>query len=189
MNNVLAFLGRSDFQTAFWSAFLSSLIIALAAGFWLNRASDLFKKPMLRFVIKQNGLYRDTILLSQRHDGDYEASFYLAIRNDGTQTLKPGQGYWHTYILETEGATPFTVAGEKNHQRGLISDAVYPNSFTDIGHEWKFLIKKDHLKGAEIPYFFSTDYGYFPRSVYVDSKTGKVLFAHMGQIGYEVMDA
>lgn len=185
--SILAFFGQSEFQMAFWSALLSSLIISLAAAVWLNRATDLLRKPRLRLVVKQDGFYRDSVLLSKRSDGDYEASFHLAIRNDGNQTLRPGQGYWHTYILETEGKSPFSVAGEKNHQRDLIKDSIYSNSFTDIGHEWKFLIKKDKLKGSEIPYFFATDYGNFPKTVRMDSKTGIIPFKYMNQIGYQIV--
>jgi hypothetical protein len=183
---ILNFLGRTDFQVAFWSTFLGTLIISLAAAFWLNRATDLFKKPKLTLVVKQNEFYRDTILLSERKDGDYEASFHLAIRNDGNQTLRSEQGYWHTYITETEGKTPFSVPGETNHQRDLIRESIYPHSFTDIGFEWKFKIEKENLKGAEVPYFFSTEYGHFPETVSMDSKTGEILFAQMSKIGYEI---
>lgn len=181
-------MGESSFQEAFWSNLLAGLLIALLASIWINRATDLFKRPKLRLVIKQNGYYRDSVLLSKRDDGDYEATFRLAIRNDGNQTIQAHQGYWHTYILESEGLSPFSVLGEKNHQRGLIEDAVYPKSFTDFGHEWKFKIQKDNLKSADIPFFFSTAYGYFPKTVKINPKTGKILFANMGSIGYELLE-
>jgi hypothetical protein len=179
-------MGESSFQEAFWSNLLAGLIIAFMASLWINRATDFFKKPNLRLVVKQNGYYRDSILLSKRADGDYEASFRLAMRNDGNHTLRAGEGYWNTFILETEGKSPFSVLGEENHQRDLIRDAVYPQSFTDLGHEWKFKIQKEKLRDAEVPFFFSTDYGYFPQSVKMDSQTGKVQFLHMGKIGYEL---
>lgn len=189
VNEVFRQMGGSGFQEAFWSNLLAGLLLAFVASIWINRATDFFKKPQLRLVVKQNGYYRDTILLSKRDDGDYEASFRLAIRNDGNQTLQARQGYWQTFILETEGRSPFSVLGEENHQRGLIEDAVYPKSFTDFGHEWKFKIKKDNLKSADVPFFFSTDYGYFPKSVRVEPRTGKVLFAHMGSVGYELPES
>lgn len=188
-NVALEFMGQMSFQEAFWSNLLAGLVIALFATFWINRATDLFKKPKLKFVVKQDGCYRDTILLSKGEDGDFEASFRLAIKNEGNQTLRAREGYWHTYILETEVRSPFSVLGESNHQRGLIEDAIYPQSFTDFGHEWRFKIPEDKLDSAYIPYFFATDYGYFPSMVRLDQGTGKILFSDMGKIGYTLLDS
>ncbi|MBP6858309.1 MAG: hypothetical protein KBC33_00540 [Candidatus Pacebacteria bacterium] len=183
---ILQFLTRDSFWEAFSSNLLAGLVVAFLVALWINRTTDLFKRPKLTLVVKQNGHYREKILLSNRLDGDFEASFYFAIRNDGNQVLRPFQGYWHTYIHETEGRNQFSVSGEDNHQRGIISDAVYPSSYTDFGTEWKFKIPKDKLNSVDVPYFFATDYGYFPSSVKMDQGTGQIPYSTMGKVGYEL---
>jgi hypothetical protein len=62
---------------------------------------------------------------------------------------------------------------------------VYPKSFLDFGPEYKFLIKKDAMEKASVRYFFETDYGYFPKSVKLNQKTGAVAFSDMGSIELE----
>jgi hypothetical protein len=146
-------------------------IFALAVGSF----TDLVKKPKLSLVIKQNGFYRDTILLSLDTNGEYIASFSFAIKNAGTKAIKPGEGFWNTYIENSTWPSNFKyfVAGEPNHQRDEIRYSVYPKSHTDIiDFSYNLRIKKDLIKDAAIPYMFQTDYGNFPKNLKWDSNTG-----------------
>lgn len=185
MKDIFCFLIQKDFQVSFWSNLLADVVLTFVIVVLIRRFTSFFKSPKLKFVIKQEGFYRDKILLSKKADGDYEASFILAIRNDGNQMIKANEGYWHTYISTTENILVSAV-GEKNHQRDLIKFPVYAKSFLDLEIEYNFRLKKENLIGNKIPYFFSTDYGYFPKTVKMDPKTGKILFKHMAYLEFEV---
>lgn len=130
-------------------------------------------------------------------NGDYEASFRLSIKNSGNKTFKANEGYWHVYFENSNeisyigGAESFTTYGEKTHQRDIINLPIYPGSFLDIGPEYKYIFKKvgegpGNLNPKPIRYFFETDYGYFPKSVKMDPKTGAVLYNNMGSIFFEM---
>lgn len=188
---IQSFIMQKDFLIAFWSSIFSAGVIAVLAAWFVNIFTPLFKYPELTLVVKQEGFYNDKIKVSQRPDGDYEASFSLAIKNIGSQTFKPKEGYWHVYFPNAEKietlnqSVGFVAQGEKSHLRDLINLPVYPKSFLDFGPEYKFLIKKSSLEKVGVYYFFETDYGYFPKTVKLNQKTGAVAFWDMGSIKLE----
>jgi hypothetical protein len=185
------FITQKDFLIAFWSSIFSAGVIAVIAAIIVNYFTPLFKYPELILVVKQKGFYNDKIEISQRPDGNYEASFRLAIKNIGNQTFKPNEGYWHVYFPNAEkmeslnGSDGFIAQGENNHLRDLINFPVYPKSFLDFGPEYKLVILKDAIRKTSVHYFFETNYGYFPKSVKLDQKTGAVAFSDMGYIELE----
>lgn len=191
LNQFLNFITQKDFLIAFWSSIFSTGVIAVIVAICVTYFTPLFKYPKLILVVKQEGSYNDKIKIAQKPDGDYEASFRLAIKNIGSQTFKPNEGYWHVYFPNVEkieclnGAGAFIAQGENNHLRDLIKLPVYPKSFLDFGPEYKFLIKKDVMGKPSIHYFFETDYGYFPKSVKLNQQTGAVAFSDMESIELE----
>lgn len=186
MKYIISIFYSIDFWTNFLSSLISSALIALISFYIINTFTPLFNRPDLKMIVKQDGIYRDTILLSENKNGDYEATFHFAIKNMGNKSIKSGEGYWHTYIKDENSSSPFGAFGEKNHQRGSINGSIYPGSFFDLGVAWNFIIKKEDLPNAEVPYFFSTDYGYFPSIIKLDKTTGEVNKKDMYKIGYEI---
>ncbi|TAM40452.1 hypothetical protein EPN54_02645 [bacterium] len=193
-SKTLSLMPQNDFKIAFWANVYSSLLITVMVAIFINYFTPLFKHPELIIVVKQNSFYSNKIKITQKPDGNYEASFRLAIKNIGSKTFRANGGYWHVYFPSAEkietlnGAGGFIAQGENNHLRDLINLPVYPKSFLDFGPEYKLLIKKDALRKTSIRYFFETDYGYFPNSVRLDQKTGAVLFSDMGSIEFEQPD-
>ncbi|MFM2374429.1 MAG: hypothetical protein RLZZ234_424 [Candidatus Parcubacteria bacterium] len=174
------FIFGYDFQVSFWSGIAMSAVV----GFVVYQYTDVFKSPNLVFVVKQNGLYRDTIQLTK--DGKkYEARFQFAIKNIGNKAIKHNEGYWHLY-LDVKNPTIFSAPEEINHSRGQINGTIYPSSFFDIGLVYELEINEENLSKAEIPYFFSTDYGQFPETAVINQETGEVLWKDMGYIKFEV---
>ena len=172
------FIFGHDFQVSFWSGIAVSAVV----GFVIYQYTDVFRSPNLSFVVKQDGFYRDTVLLTE--DGDnYKARFQFAIKNSGNKAIKTGEGYWHLYI-NTASSTPFSAPEEQDHNRDMIRGTVYPGSFLDINMVYELTMKKENVK--EIPYFFSTDYGQYPKTARTDPETGKVLFEDMRHIKYEL---
>jgi len=183
--SIKKFVLEHDFLVAFWSSILSGLIVSLLIGFIVYQYTNIFKSPKLSFVVKQNGFYRDTILLSEGRQGNYEATFQFAIKNSGNQTINAGEGYWHLYI-KTDSPTIFSAPGEQNHNRDLIQSQVYPGAYLDINFFYKLVVKKDDIGKAEIPYFFQTAYGNYPKTVKIDPKTGNVPWEDMDYIKFEL---
>lgn len=177
------FIFSHDFQTSFWSGIAVSVII----GFVVYQYTDVFKSPDLIFVVKQKGFYRDTILLTE--DGEnYKARFQFAIKNKGNKAIKAAEGYWHLFI-QTDTPSAFSAPEEENHNRDIIRGSVYPGSFLDIELVYELLIKKVDVGTKEIPYFFSTDYGQYPKTARIDPKTGAVSFKNMAYIKFELPKA
>lgn len=110
----------------------------------------------------------------------------MAIKNVGNQAFKASEGYWHVYfpnvgaMESSDGAAAFLALGETNHLRDLINLPIYSKAFLDFGPEYKFLVKKDIQGKVFVNYFFSTNYGYFPKTVKLNEKTGIVAFSDMG---------
>lgn len=180
------FLTQEDFLISFWSNFLSDILIALIVAFIINKFTDLFRKPNLKFVVKQGGIYKDKITISKNSEGDYEAvGVVFAIKNSGNQIIKAGEGYWHTYIKSE--ISNFSAAGESHHQRDVLRYNVYPQSFTDLEVSYNFLIKKEE-EIRSIPYFFQTDYGMFPKTMKMNQTNGTVILNKMGQLQFEVQE-
>ncbi len=172
-----------DFQVSFWS----SIVVSALVGLVVYQYTDVFKSPNLSFVVKQNGFYRNTILLTA--DGEnYKARFQFAIKNNGNKPLKSGEGYWHLYV-QTDSPTQFSAPEEENHNRGIISGTIYPNSFLDINLVYELIIKKEDVRKREIPYFFSTDYGQYPKTAKLDPESGKVFLKDMNYIRFEIPES
>lgn len=183
-HQVVDFLLSPDFQVSFWSALFSGLIVSAVVAFIAYQYTDIFKSPNLSFVVKQGGHYRKTILLNEEGE-NYKARFQFAIKNNGNKPVKNGQGYWHLYI-DVKSPTIFSAPEEIGHSRGPIDGTIYPGSFFDINLIYELSIKKDSVEKSEIPYFFNTDFGQYPRTATVDSSTGKVNFESMGHIKFEI---
>ena len=177
---IVDFILGHDFQVSFWSGIWVSVVV----GFFVYQYTDVFKLPKLSFVVKQNGFYRDSIFLSE-DEKNYKARFQFAIKNSGNKALKNNEGYWHLY-LNTISPTIFSAPEEQDHNRGMIDGTVYPGSFFDINLVYELEIKKEDLDKKKIPYFFSTDYGQYPKTAKINKKTGKVLWEHMGYINFEL---
>jgi hypothetical protein len=156
----------------------------MIVGFVIYQYTSIFKSPKLNFVVKQNGFYRDTILLSEEGE-NYKARFQFAIKNTGNKALKAGEGYWHLFI-HTNSPTIFSAPEEQNHNRGFITGTVYEGSFFDIDLIYELNLKKEDLTRAEISYFFSTDYGQYPKTAKLDPNSGKVLYKNMSYIRFEL---
>jgi len=177
---IKAFLLGYDFQVSFWSGIAVSAII----GFIVYQYTDVFKRPNLNFVVKQNGFYRNTILLVEEGE-NYKARFQFAIKNNGNKIIKAGEGYWHLFI-ESSSSTRYSVPEEQNHSRDMIRGSVYPSSFLDIDLIYELSIKKEDVTEKEIPYFFSTEYGQYPKTAKIDSKTGGVFYKNMNYIKFDL---
>jgi hypothetical protein len=182
---MIKFLLSHDFQTSFWSSILSGLIVSTIIGFIVYQYTNIFKSPELSFVVKQDGFYRNTILLTKNASGSYEANFQFAVKNSGNKTIEPGEGYWHLYV-DTTSSTIFSDPGVSDHKRDIIQAPIYPNSFLDLNFVYKLDIKKEDIETRKIPYFFKTIYGDYPNTAKMDSNTGKVLFKDMSFIGLEL---
>ncbi|MDO8742593.1 MAG: hypothetical protein Q7J45_03625 [bacterium] len=179
-------------MSEFWMNFLTNLLsTVVAAGiiFLVGRAFGFFTSPQpnLKMIAKQNGVYSDVITFTKQGDGSYAADFQLAIKNEDDLTLKANDGFWHTYVVTDATVTPLTATGELNHQRGVISYPVYPGYIVDIdGSQYHLVIKKGDVPGRGLPYFFATDYGFFPKTTEFDQKTGQVNLLTAGLIKYEI---
>ena len=180
LDKIVVFIFGHDFQVSFWSGIAVSVIV----GFIVYQFTDIFKKPNLCFVVKQNGLYRDKILLTEEGK-NYKARFQFAIKNKGNKAIKSNEGYWHLYI-NTISPTIFSVPEEQDHNRDLIQGTVYPGSFLDVDIIYELTMKKEDVEKKRIPYFFSTDYGQYPKTAKIDSETGFILFKDMNFIEYEL---
>lgn len=177
---VFGFILGYDFQVSFWSGIAVSVVV----GFVVYQYTNVFKFPNLFFVVKQNGSYRDTILLTD--EGEiYTARFQFSIKNTGNKPIKSDEGYWHLY-LKVNSPTIFSAPEEDSHSRDIIKGTIYPGSFYDINLVYELKIKKEDLFKSEIPYFFSTDYGQYPKTAAVDQNTGTILFKNMGFIKFEL---
>jgi hypothetical protein len=182
------FILSRDFQIAFWSTILSSLIVSGLIALAVYQYTDFFKTPKLTFVVKQGQFYSDKVILSERADGDYEASFRLSIKNYGSEVFKAGEGYWHIYfpnasrIENIGGSEIFHDPEQKTHLRNVVDLPIYPHSFTDLGPEYKLLIKRENISQSGIRFFFETSYGHFPNSIEMDPNTGAVAYEKMGLI-------
>lgn len=181
------FISQNDFQVSFLSSLLSGITLSALVGLITYQFTNIFKRPKLSIVVKQGPFYRDEVIFTKRDDGDYEASFYLSIKNQGTQTVMPQEGYWHIYfpnaldVKPLEGPNLFSAQLEKSHLRDIINMPIFPSSFLDFGPEYKVHIPKDN-KDWDIRYFFETNYGYFPKSVKLNQKDGSVQYKDMGKI-------
>lgn len=176
-----------DFTVSFWSNFLSSAIVVILFGTFIDQFTELTKKPLLKMVVKQEKVYSDKITFTKAKDGNYEASFRIAINNYGSKMLKPGEGYWHFYLPGVSEVSPDKEAGrflssDKDHLRELINLPLFPKSFLDIGPEFRIKVIKDNVNSFKAYYFFETNYGYFPRTVVLDSKSGLVEYKKMTEI-------
>lgn len=189
INTVIDFVFQTDFQIAFWSNLLSDAGFAIILAILIKCFTSVFNHPELTMVVKQKGEYGDQIKIEKRKDGDYEASFMLAIKNRGNETFKANEGFWHLYFPNAEkieildGANTI-ASGETNHLRDLINLPIYPKSFLDFGPEHRMIIKKELFEKISVHYFFSTNYGYFPKTVKLDQKTAFVPFSTMGKIEF-----
>ena len=176
----------------FWMNFLANLLSTLVAAviiYFVGRTFGLFTSPQpnLVMIAKQDGVYSDVITFAKQSDGSYTADFQLAVRNEGDLTLKANDGFWHTYVVTDAPVTPLTATGELNHQRGVISYPVYPGYVVDIdGSGYHLVIKKGDTPDKGLPYFFATDYGFFPKSTSFDPKTGQVNKSTIGLIRFEI---
>ena len=178
------FLLDHDFKVSFWSGILSGIVVSAIVGFVVYKFTGVFKSPELSFVVKQDGFYRDSILLTEE-EKNYKARFQFAIKNSGNLAIKTGEGYWHLYI-DTTSPTIFSAPEEQNHNRDLIRGTVYPGSFLDVNFVYELTIKKEDLEKSKIPYFFGTDYGQYPKTAKIDKSTGKVMFKNMSFINFEL---
>jgi|SRR6185437_4204295 len=181
-----SFVTGHDFAVSFISASLAGLLVAIILGL-VAFFSGLFNHPQpnLVMVVKQNGAYSDTVLFTKQKDGSYTADFQLAIRNDGDLTLKSGEGFWHTYMMITSTTFPIVAPNEPNHQRKLISYPIYPHYIVDIDEGNVHLnIKKGEMPLEGIPYFFATDYGFFPKTNQFNLATGQVVVSSIGMIKF-----
>jgi len=179
-----------DSMSEFWINLFSTLVAALII-FCIGRVFGYFtlEKPDLSMVVKQKGSYSDTIIFTKQDDGSHVADFQLAIENKGKLTLKADDGFWHTFIKTDEAVTPLTAPGEHDHQRGLISYSIYPGYIVDIdGTQYHLVIKKGDKPAKGLPYFFATDYGFFPNSTKFDLGTGQVSMSTIGLIKFEVKE-
>ena len=173
--------------------FLASLLSTLVAAvviYFTGRAFGLFTSPQpdLVMVAKQNSVYSDVITFTKQDDGSYTADFQLAIKNQGNLTLNANDGFWHTYVVTDASVTPLTATGEASHQRGVISYPIYPGYIVDIdGSQYHLVIKKDDVPSEGLPYFFATDYGFFPRSTHFNQKTGQVNKLTIGILRFKVL--
>jgi hypothetical protein len=185
------FISQKDFVISFWSSVLSTALVTVLIWLYLKIFTRLFRYPKLTLVIKQDGIYSQKIKITKTSNGDYEASFRLAIKNDGKETFESNKGYWHLFFLNAEkmetlkGADVFLVQGETNHLRDIISFPIYPKSFLDFGPEIKFQIKKQSQETVFAHYFFATDFGYFPKSISLNQESGQVEFSKMGLLELE----
>lgn len=188
MNKILQFLSARDFLVAFISNSISGLLVLLLGAILTYQFTLLFKKPKLSMVVKQGKEYSDSVLLTEDGSGNYEASFRLAIKNSGRGTLGINEGYWHAYFpnpekIESDEHSQLLLASyEPSHSRDLITAPIYPDSFLDIGPEYKVQIKKENYSKAQLRYFFETTYGFFPSTVKRDQRTGLVPHDSMGEI-------
>lgn len=179
-------------MSEFWMSFLANLLSTLVAAlaiYFVGRAFGFFTSPHpnLIMVAKQNGVYSDVITFTRQSEGSYTADFQLAIKNEGDLALKANDGFWHTYVVTDATVTPLTATGELNHQRGVISYSVYPGYIVDIdGSQYHLVIKNGDVPDKGLPYFFATDYGFFPKTTEFDQKTGQVNLLTAGLIKYEI---
>src|SRR3989344_4878159 len=169
----------------FLVSIVSSLLVSALIGAVVYQYTNLFKVPELSIVVKQDGFYRDMVLLSNGDNENYTAKFQFAVKNNGRKALKKEEGYWHIYA-QTEAPTKLDAPGENNHKRGLFEYPVYSGSFLDLDLVLNLNIKKAALGNYKINYFFETDYGYYPNGIVVDPKTGGVPVKDMGLLGFEL---
>lgn len=189
---IFDFFASRDFQISFWSSIISSIVVSAIIGLVVYHFTTLFKTPKLTFVVKQGQFYSNKVVLLESANGDYEASFRLSVKNYGSEAFKSGEGYWHVYfpnasgVTNTGGTEVFQDSGQRTHFRDLINLPIYPDSFTDLGPEYKIYIKRENISKSGIRFFFQTNYGYFPKSVKIDSDTGAVKYEDMGYIEVSV---
>ena len=80
-----------------------------------------------------------------------------------------------------------SAPGERNHQRGVISYTIYPHYIVDIDNaQYHIVIDSGDTPKKGLPYFFATDYGFFPRNTEVDQKTGQVSLLTAGLVRFEL---
>ena len=180
--------GAHGFQDSFWPNFWADLIIAIIFGTLISEYTSLTKTPKLRMSIKQEGLCARNIKFSLNENGEYDASFNLAAHNSGNKMLKSQEGYWHIYFsngvqVQMSGSETYELI-DGNHVRNIILLPIYPNSFLDIGPQFKIRVKS--LENFSVHYFFSTEYGYFPGTVRMNQETARVEYETMGKIIGEV---
>jgi hypothetical protein len=173
----------------FWINFFSSILVAGVVGAFVYLTTDFLHAPKLAMVVKQDNGYSEKLKFKKNAEGKYQASFVLAIQNKGNLTMDSMGGYWHVYI-PVNSPSPFSVPGENVHQRDYIRDLVFPNSFTDIVAEWSLLLTEEEVKNpnASIPYFFATEYGYFPKTVSMKENGHLSRPSDLGHIKFEIVE-
>lgn len=163
-----------NFIDTFLAEFLASLLVAILGATLIPAYLDWRKKPKL--VLKDRMTRSDVCKLTKAQDGQWEGTFLLVIRNNGSVTQRGI--YWHLLVpeelaahviaFETAQGVPSEIlegAGKTwRHFSGKVTDPVFAKK--GLMFPYKVIVKTPSTEPKEygIYYFFSTEFGTSPAS-------------------------
>lgn len=160
-----------------WSNVLEGLIvgaiITLAFTFWLPFLLNKLKRPD-RIEIWDKNLGTQFVKTTTRESmREREFKTNLIIVNRGKIPITNGL-YWHLCIpkhisvdIQTEeGRSPNVRKDEQfTHIQGQIKNILFPERATSLHFELKGVLPKNPSPNDKIYYFFSTEFGLYPKSI------------------------
>ena len=155
--------------SAFFAEFFAALIILIIATFVIPRYLDWRKRPDIPLINLETG--EDTFSLGET-ETNYNTLLHLAIVNKKQVSLS--NIFWHLYIpkvLNPIFRNGFSCSpkihimngDEWLYYNGSIPGPLYPNRKSLFPHEIALTLEKtNEIKGYQIYYYFSTEYGTYP---------------------------
>ena len=164
-----------SFWEAFFAELFASLIVLTIASFLIPKYLDWRKKPKLTIINQRSR--NDTFNLTRAADNSWEATLNLVIKNEGPTTQR--EWFWHLIVpLELQpqitmlDATVTCQANELKsggqrwrHYFGSSTpkEVIYSGRNLKFNYELKVKTTDQQPKGYKIYYYFSTEFGTWPR--------------------------
>lgn len=185
-----------NFISGFLTQLLAGLVVVFLAGVYLNKKFKSFWSPDLSLqstIREEKGVNKDYVQAKLDEDtGLYKIRFQPSIKNNGRGTISRNGGYWHIYFISEKGTVPFGIEYlsphspaqkvDDNHYREVIHAPIFPGSSLDLNVVFHIELEKEQLDKFKIYYFFSTEYGNFPREAVPDEETGLTKYKNMGSL-------
>jgi hypothetical protein len=167
MNTFLASVFWDNFWPNFWANLTVGVIITSVIG-WIIKVSKTVKLEL-------------TVKFRNIEGGEQVAEF--GISNSGKISIKPEEVFYHIFIVEDD--VPQGIKANLKHNNritianvkyidfsGKLDEPIFPGRATKA---LTVSYTKDRNGTHEIPYYLSTMYGLFPKTMTLNQSTGVAL--------------
>lgn len=184
---------QSSFFSSFYSNLAAALIIAALFSIIYPRIQQALLRPKLQLLVGKKA--RKNVELTVAKDGNWEATLTLIIKNNGSATLRDVYyALFFPVVLKpqlpnrlsddaTIQATPLLGSNwVKIH--GIIRSPIYPKRLLTFPFQIKVKTEPTSISDWVMLYFFSTEYGMYPRGAEALNELHKqaILEAKLGGI-------